>query len=345
MMSIHFLRNRLIYIFIGLVFLMGIFLVVGFGYYLSTPFETEGNEQIFFVRDGSTLNKVADDLESKKIITGKPLFLLWARLMGYSRSIKAGEYCLSSGMPPLKILEALSKGAVITHPITIPEGFTIEQIGELLEEKGLVDIEEFLAVTGDPDVAKRYGISGHSLEGYLYPDTYHFGRGLSPASIVEVMIKHFWEVTGPLREKIEQSGMTIEEVITLASIVEKETGRAEERPIIASVFLNRLKKRMRLESDPTVIYGIKDFSGNLKKKHLTQRTPYNTYVIRGLPPGPIANPGKKAIEAVLFPANTNFLYFVSKNDGSHYFSKTLTEHNKAVQKYQKKRGSRRRKTS
>ena len=344
-MSTHLLRNRLTYFVIGLVFLIGIFLFVGFGYYLSHPAEEGGNEQIFLVRDGSTLNEVAGELESKKIITGKPLFLLWARLMGYSRSIKAGEYCLSSGMPPLKILEVLSKGAVITHPITIPEGFTIEQIGELLEEKGLVNIEEFLAVTGDPDVAKRYGISGHSLEGYLYPDTYHFGRGLSPASIVEVMIKHFWEVTGPLREKIEQSGMTIEEVITLASIVEKETGRAEERPIIASVFLNRLKKRMRLESDPTVIYGIKDFSGNLKKKHLTQRTPYNTYVIRGLPPGPIANPGKEAIEAVLFPANTNFLYFVSKNDGSHYFSKTLTEHNKAVQKYQKKRGSRRRKTS
>jgi UPF0755 protein len=164
-------------------------------------------------------------------------------------------------------------------------------------------------------------------------------------SIVEVMVKHFWEVIGPLREKIEQSGMTIEEVITLASIVEKETGRAEERPIIASVFLNRLKKKMRLETDPTVIYGIKDFSGNLKKKHLTQRTPYNTYVIRGLPPGPIANPGKEAIEAVLFPATTDYLYFVSKNDGSHYFSKTLVEHNKAVQKYQKKRRRRHKKSS
>ena len=344
-MPTHLLRNRLIYFGVGLVFLIGVFLFVGFGYYLSTPAEKGGDEQVFFVREGATLNVVADELELQGIIRGKRLFLLWARFMGYSRSIKAGEYRLSSTMPPLKILETLSKGIVITHPVTIPEGFTIKQIGELLEEKGLVKNEEFLAITGDPDVAKRYGISGQSLEGYLYPDTYQFDRGLSPMSIVEVMIKHFWEVTGPLREKIEQSGMTIEEVITLASIVEKETGRAEERPIIASVFLNRLKKGMRLETDPTVIYGIKDFSGNLKKKHLTQHTPYNTYVIRGLPPGPIANPGKEAIEAVLFPAKTAYLYFVSKNDGTHYFSKTLTDHNNAVQKYQKKRRSRRRKTS
>ncbi|MFH1933175.1 MAG: endolytic transglycosylase MltG [Pseudomonadota bacterium] len=344
-MPTHLLRNRLIYFVIGLVFLIGVFLFVGFGYYLSTPAEKGGDDQVFFVRDGSTLNEVTSELESKRIITGKRLFLLWARLMGYSRSIKAGEYRLSSAMPPLKILEILSKGAVITHPVTIPEGYTIKQIGELLEEKGLVKNEEFLAITGDPDVAKRYDISGQSLEGYLYPDTYQFGRGLSPMSVVEVIVKHFWEVIGPLREKIEQSGMTIEEVITLASIVEKETGRAEERPIIASVFLNRLKKRMRLESDPTVIYGIKDFSGNLKKKHLTQRTPYNTYVIRGLPPGPIANPGKEAIEAVLFPAKTDYLYFVSKNDGSHYFSKTLVEHNKAVEIYQKKKRMRRKKSS
>ena len=344
-MLTHLLRNRLIYFVIGLVFLIVVFLFVGFGYYLSNPAEEGGDDQVFFVREGATLNMGAGELESQGIITGKPLFLLWARLMGYSRSIKAGEYRLNSAMPPVLILETLSKGIVITHPVTIPEGFTIKQIGELLEEKGLVNNEEFLAITGDPDVAKSYGISGQSLEGYLYPDTYQFGRGLSPMSVVEVMVKHFWEVIGPLREKIEQSGMTMEEVITLASIVEKETGRAEERPIIASVFLNRLKKGMRLETDPTVIYGIKDFSGNLKKKHLTQRTPYNTYVIRGLPPGPIANPGKEAIEAVLFPAKTNYLYFVSKNDGTHHFSKTLTDHNKAVQKYQKKRRSRRRKTS
>jgi UPF0755 protein len=344
-MPIHLFRKRIIFFTFGLLFLVGVFLIFGFGYYLSTPAEKDGKDQVFLVREGSTLNEVTGELESNRIIKSKRLFLLWARLMGYSRNIKAGEYRLSSAMPPLKILETLRQGVVITHSVTIPEGFTRHQIGDLLQGMGLVDKEEFLSITGDTEVAKGYGISGQGLEGYLYPDTYQFDRGLSTMSVVDVMVRHFWEIAGPFRQKVEQSGMTLEEVITLASIVEKETGRAEERPIIASVFLNRLKKRMRLESDPTVIYGLKDFDGNLKKKHLSQRTPYNTYVIRGLPPGPIANPGKQAIEAVLFPAQTTYLYFVSKNDGSHCFSKTLVEHNKAVKIYQKKKRKRRKKSS
>jgi len=245
-------------------------------------------------------------------------------------------------MPPHKVLETLTKGIVITHSVTIPEGFTLQQIGELLEQRELINKEEFLSITGKADSATRYGICAPSLEGYLYPDTYQFGRGLPALSIIEVMVKRFWEVAGPYRERAKELGMTMEEVVTLASIVEKETGLGPERPIIASVFLNRLKKRMRLESDPTVIYGVKGFTGNLKKKHLTEPTPYNTYVIHGLPPGPIASPGEEAIEAVLYPAKTHYLYFVSKNDGSHYFSKTLAEHNRAVQEYQKKS---RRKTS
>jgi UPF0755 protein len=158
------------------------------------------------------------------------------------------------------------------------------------------------------------------------------------------MVGRFWQVVNPLKERMDKVGMKLQEVITLASIVEKETGLAEERSTIASVFLNRLKKGMRLESDPTVIYGIKDFGGNLTRKDLNKATPYNTYVIRGLPPGPIANPGLEAIRAVLYPAKTDYLYFVSKNDGSHHFSKTLSEHNKAVQIYQKDRRRRRGKT-
>ena len=162
-------------------------------------------------------------------------------------------------------------------------------------------------------------------------------RGLNARLIVDTMIRRFRELTNPLKSRIAETGMTMHEVITLASIVEKETGRADERPLIASVFLNRLNKNMRLESDPTVIYGIKNFSGNLRKMDLSTYSPYNTYVIKGLPPGPIANPGLDSIKAVLYPAQNDFLYFVSKNDGSHYFSTNLKEHNKAVYTYQKKR--------
>ena len=341
-MPSHFLQKRVLFFSFVLVFLIGVFLIIGFGYYLSSPAGVGGEDQVFFVREGATLSEVAKELASKRIIRSRRLFLLWARLKGYSRNIKAGEYRLNSGMPPHKVLETLTKGIVITHSVTIPEGFTLQQIGELLEQRELINKEEFLSITGKADSATRYGICAPSLEGYLYPDTYQFGRGLPALSIIEVMVKRFWEVAGPYRERAKELGMTMEEVVTLASIVEKETGLGPERPIIASVFLNRLKKRMRLESDPTVIYGVKGFTGNLKKKHLTEPTPYNTYVIHGLPPGPIASPGEEAIEAVLYPAKTHYLYFVSKNDGSHYFSKTLAEHNRAVQEYQKKS---RRKTS
>ena len=339
-MSAGLSRKKIALFALGFCFLLGVSLAVGFGFYLMNPAREGGAKQVFYVREGSTLNEVAHELHSREIIKGKGFFLLWARVMGYSRNIKAGEYLLHSGMAPVKILHILSKGAIITHPVTFPEGFTINQIGYLLGKKGLVKKSEFLALAGDPDIARRYGISGPGLEGYLYPDTYHFGQGLSSMSVIDVMVRRFMEIYAPFREIAEQSGMAMEKVVTLASIVEKETGMGKERPLIASVFLNRLDRGMRLESDPTVIYGLKDFNGNLQRRHLAQKTPYNTYVIRGLPPGPIANPGKQAIKAVLYPVKSNYLYFVSKNDGSHYFSKTLSEHNRAVEIYQKKRHKR-----
>jgi UPF0755 protein len=337
--------KRIILVVVFLLFLVGLFLTLGFGYYLTSPTKKGAHDRTFFVQGGSTLSQVAVELEKKEIITKKRLFLLWARLMGYGREIKAGEYKLGPGIPPLKILDILRKGTILTHPVTIPEGFTREQISELLEKKGLADKNEFLLLTGDPAIAKQYGISGPNLEGYLYPDTYHFSRGLSALTIIGVMVNRFREVTDPLRERVKETGMTLKEVIILASIVEKETGLSVERPIIASVFLNRLKKGMRLASDPTVIYGLKDFNGNLTRKDLSLPTPYNTYLIPALPPGPIANPGQQAIKALLYPDKTDYLYFVSKNNGSHYFSKTLSEHSRAVETYQKKRRRRHGKTS
>lgn len=323
---------------LGLMFLIGVFAFMGFGYYLISPADKNGADRVFSVREGSTLKEVTVDLERKGLIrSGAPL-LLWARVMGYGKRIHAGEYRFNPRMSPLKMLEALSRGAVITHPVTIPEGFTNVQVAELLAEKGLAEKQAFLSVVEDPAVAKELGVSGPDLEGYLYPDTYLFSSGLPPDALVKVMVKRFREVTAPFQDRILETKMDMAQVVTLASIVEKETGLPEERPIIASVFLNRLEKGMRLASDPTVIYGIKDFNGNLTRKDLTKDTPYNTYVIRGLPPGPIANPGIDSIKAVLNPSRTDYLYFVSKNDGSHYFSKTFLQHARAVQYYQKKKG-------
>jgi UPF0755 protein len=339
----RFSRKGVAVISLGLFFLAALFLFAALGLFFIRPAEKGGENQLIIVREGLSLKEVAEELDRKEIITNKALFELWAQVLGYSRKIKAGEYKLGSHMAPKRILEKLIKGEVVTYPVTVPEGFTAEQISEILHEMGLMDKEKFLSLVNDPSLLEHYGISAPSLEGYLYPETYHFARGISPRSTIDAMVGRFWQVVSPLKERMDKMGMNLQQVITLASIVEKETGLAEERSTIASVFLNRLKKGMRLESDPTVIYGIKDFDGNLTRKDLTRPTPYNTYIIRGLPPGPIANPGLEAIKAVLYPAKTDYLYFVSRNDGSHHFSKTLTEHNKAVRLYQK-RGKRRGKT-
>ncbi len=332
----RFFRKRRVFISFGLLFLAALFVCAASGLFFITPADKAGNTQVVIVREGLSLKEVAGELDRERIIKNKALFELWAELLGYSRKIKAGEYELGSHMPPKRILEKLIRGEVITYPVTVPEGFTVAQISQLLHEGGLIDKQEFLSLINDPALLRRYGISAPSFEGYLYPETYHFARGISARSTIDAMVGRFWQVVSPLKARMDEVGMSLPEVITLASIVEKETGLAEERPTIASVFLNRLKRGMRLESDPTVIYGLEKFDGNLTRRDLNRATPYNTYIIRGLPPGPIANPGLEAIKAVLYPAKTDYLYFVSRNDGSHHFSKTLSAHNKAVQIYQKR---------
>jgi UPF0755 protein len=334
-------KKRITLVLIGLFFLLSIVFFLWFGQYFVQPADKTGTEQVVMVEDGMTLRQVAVNLEKHGIIKNRTFFLAWARLKGYGRRIKSGEYRLSPAMAPVKIFDMLNRGIIITHSVTFPEGLTAEQIGEVLERNKSISVEKsvFLSLVHDPAILKKYGIPGTSLEGYLYPDTYQFSRRQSPESIIDIMVSRFNEVILPFKGKIEMSGMTLGEVITLASIVEKETGRADERPLIASVFLNRIKKNMRLDSDPTVIYGIEDFNGNLTRDDLRKYTPYNTYVIKGLPPGPISNPGIESIRAVLFPGDTDYLYFVSKNDGSHYFSRSLEEHSRHVMTYQKKRGA------
>jgi UPF0755 protein len=335
---VNMTRTRLVFMCIGLFFLLVVSLSLGFGLFLVSPANKEGVNQVFVVKEGSSLKEVAGELEKGGLITNKTLFVLWARVKGYGKGVRAGEYSLSPAMAPIQLLEILRKGLVILHAVTIPEGFTRHQIADLLEAKGLADKKHFLELTQDEALLRQYGISGPSLEGYLFPDTYHFSRGTPTLAIIDTMVRRFRQEVTPLMEQARGTGMKFEDVVILASIVEKETGRPEERPLIASVFLNRLRLGMRLESDPTVIYGMENFKGNLKKGDLMERTPYNTYVIHGLPPGPIANPGLDSIKAVIDPARSDYLYFVSKNDGSHHFSKTLAEHNRAVEVYQKRRG-------
>ncbi|MFO7987105.1 MAG: endolytic transglycosylase MltG [Desulfatiglandaceae bacterium] len=344
-MAAKSIPKKPLFVIMGGLLVISVLFLMGTAFFLMTPAEKEGNDCIVVIPRGATLRQVSDQLKNKGLITEKHAFLLYSRLMGYGRHIKAGEYRLNTGMSSLKVLQMLSQGRMLTHEVTLPEGFTVFQTATVLAEKGLVNRDRFLALTEDPEILHKYGLSGPSLEGFLYPDTYRFSRGLPPDLIIDTMVKRFQDIITPLRDRIERSGMSMEQVITLAAMVEKETGLAEERPLIASVFLNRLQKGMRLESDPTVIYGIEDFNGNLTRKDLKTPSPYNTYVIQGLPPWPIANPGREAIVSVLWPEKTEYLFFVSKNDGSHHFSKTLREHNQAVRRYQKTGPTRSGKTS
>ena len=307
--------------------------------YAETPTNVNASKNVIIsVHPGQNLRNTANLLEQANLIKSKLKFILIARINGLDKHLKAGEYLLSAAMPPRQILEIMVKGAVNLHKFTVPEGYSIAQIAVLVENARFGSKFDFIKTATDAALVTKNGIEASTLEGYLFPDTYFFPRDVTMNKIISTMLNRFWSVfTTEWQVRAKDLGFTVHQIVTLASIIEKETGAAVERPIISSVFHNRLNKKMRLESDPTVIYGIKDFDGNLTRKHLSTRTAYNTYKIRGLPAGPIANPGRAALEAALFPDDTEFIYFVSKKDSTHYFSKTLKEHNQAVRKYQLRR--------
>jgi len=238
-------------------------------------------------------------------------------------------------MTPNEILDIIVSGKSMLYRVTVPEGYNLFQVSQVIEKSGLATFDHFYQAATDPELAHEMGIPADTFEGYLFPDTYLFSKETTPRKIITAMVNRFQEMfTENWNEQAKRLGLTIHEIVTLASIIEKETGVPDERKMISSVFHNRLRKKMRLESDPTVIYAIPDFNGNLTRKHLQTVTPYNTYKIRGLPPGPIANPGDKALEAALYPAEAPYLFFVAKRDRTHHFSTTISEHNKAVRKYQ-----------
>ena len=307
--------------------------------YADTPADVNASQNVIVnVRPGQTLRTTAENLQQVELIKSKLKFMLMARIKGADKRLKAGEYLLSAAMPPRQILEIMVKGAVNLHKLTVPEGYSISQIAALVEDAKFGSKMDFIKAATNAVLASKNGIEAETFEGYLFPDTYFFPKEVAMEKIVSTMVNRFWSVfTTEWKERAKDLGFTVHQIVTLASIIEKETGAAFERPIISSVFHNRMKKKMRLESDPTVIYGIQNFDGNLTRKHLNTRTPYNTYKIKGLPVGPIANPGHDSLEAALYPEKTVFIYFVSKKDSTHYFSTNLKEHNRAVRKYQLRR--------
>jgi len=318
-----------------------LFLVLG-GYFLAravlfcyTPVEKEGKDVVVQVPGGSSLVSASRLLAESGIIRSVKPFVFFVKLRGQADRIQAGELLFRTDMTPIQIMEVLTRGKAVTYQVTIPEGFNMEQVITVLAAKGLGDKEKLWRLSRDAQWCKSLGIPGDTLEGFLFPDTYFWPKGLSEKEILGQMVTHYGRVfSGKMRERAREINMTELEVVTLASIIEKETGAPEERDLVSSVFHNRLRKGYRLQTDPSVIYGLEGFDGDLTREHLRKDHPYNTYTRSGLPPGPIANPGKASLTSALFPAETSYLYFVARGDGTHVFSNTLIEHNKAVRLYQ-----------
>ena len=336
-------KQRLFQLFILFVLLaLGVVAVTMSRYkdFLNSGLQLPNGELHFPVGPGTSLNQLAYELEKRGVIEHPRFLILLGRELDMARRLQAGEYTLQQGMTPRALLELLVRGKVIQYQLTLIEGQTFREMVQRIQAHPVIDVT--LAAHTDAEIMTRLGYPGIHPEGRFLPDTYRFPRGTTDLQFLErayhamsKLLEAEWEARAA-----ELPLATQDEALVLASIIEKETGVAAERPAIAGVFIRRLRKNMRLQTDPTVIYGLGEkFDGNLRLRDLRTDTPYNTYTRHGLPPTPIAMPGADAIHAALHPEEGSSLYFVSKGDGSHYFSSTLEEHNLAVDKYQKgKRG-------
>jgi len=312
-------------------------MVTAFTYALAQlflPFPSEFRDREVEIRRGTSTRHVFRTLEEKGLVRDANLMVLLAKVTGAEGRIKAGYYSFSSSTSPFDVYMTVLRGRVVENTVTIIEGDTVWNVAQRLEEAGIMDRKTFFRLNSDRAFLDSLAIDAPSLEGYLFPDTYRFPKGFAPRKVLEVMVDNMRSKFTPgMYSQMKKMGFNERQVLTMASIIEKEAVVDSERAIISAVYHNRLRKRMRLEADPTAIYGIKDFSEGVTRKDLRRRTPYNTYRRRGLPPGPIAAPGLKSIIAALYPADVPYLYFVSKNNGEHHFSTTTREHFNAVNFY------------
>lgn len=297
----------------------------------------EGEERIFEVSPGEGFYKIANRLEQEKLISSAFKFKILAKFSGHADSLRVGEYAVRTDLRPIEMLTILASGKSIERQITFPEGANILEMANAIEGKGIGKKDDFLQKARDPILIESLlGEKQASLEGYLFPETYKYTKYTTLEQLIRSMVDRFKENYASLG--YESNAMTRHQMVTLASVIEKETGAPEERPLISSVFHNRLKRGMRLQSDPTILYGIWAQTGewkqNITRDDITRPTPHNTYTVPALPTGPVSNPGRDALEAAGHPATSEFLFFVSKNDGTHTFSENLEQHNNAVQKFQ-----------
>jgi UPF0755 protein len=306
--------------------------------YAMLPVDPKGEDtsRLVNVQPGLTGRQIAQLMAEAGLVRDADFFYLLLRLTGTGQKLQAGHYRLAPSMNAFEIMEQLRDGRVTPVVVTIPEGFELKQIAARLEERGLADYHRFMELAVEKTLvfgdSPPVDIPVASLEGYLFPDTYYFTYGQSEEEIIRQMVSRFVDVVYPAVEgKIGRWGLGLHEIVTLASIVEREVMADSERPLVASVYLNRLKINMPLQADPTVRYVMTEDRSRVLYRDLEIDSPYNTYRNNGLPPGPIASPGLASIMAVLEPAETDYLFFVAKGDGTHQFSRTFSEHVRARQ--------------
>ena len=306
---------------------------------LNEPYKGyEGDEQFVEIPPGAGTAEIRRRLIDAGVVRDELSFRAAVWWTGSAQSLQAGEFQFTRPMSAAAVVEKIARGDVYTRRITFREGLTVAEMADVFESNGFGKKADFLAAAGDRTLIRDVDPDAADLEGYLFPETYALPRGTPASRLIAMMVDRFRaSYTDDLRASAREQGFTTRQVVTLASLVEKETGKGDERPLVSAVYRNRIKLGMPMQADPTVVYALQKagrYDGNIRREDLAFDSPYNTYRYNGLPPGPIASPGRASLEAALAPADVPYLYFVSRNDGSHVFAETLAEHNANVYQYQ-----------